>query len=58
MSLVDEVRREGAGEEDRSGRYACRGCGSPLGKDYERCPECGGEDVAPIKEVIAPEFTE
>jgi rubrerythrin len=58
MSLVDDVRREGASEGGRSGQYACRDCGSPLGCEYERCPECGSTDVAPIEEVIAPEFTD
>ena len=58
MALADDIRREGAIEGGESGRYACRDCGAPLERDYDRCPECSGTRIVPIEEVIAPDFTD
>lgn len=44
---VERFKQSATEAADAGPDYVCRACGSEFATDYEECPECGADDVAP-----------
>jgi rubrerythrin len=58
MAGADDLRRERNAENRDQDRYACGDCGLPSETDDRACPECGGTDIVPTREISSPAFGE
>lgn len=46
---VEEFRQQVRDAEDEEATYGCADCKAALYADHDRCPECGSENVVPLK---------